>query len=85
MKRVLLTSGIYWFIFINTELESNFQLGDSPSDDQDNLVPSSEDEQAQSGSLDQINENLIQDLVDPARTRAVDPARTRVDPARTRR
>lgn len=85
MKRFFSTTGNYWFIFFTTELEAGFRLGDSPSDDQDNPLPSNEDEQAPSGTLDHIKENLIQELVDPARTRAVDPARTRVDPARTRR
>jgi hypothetical protein len=85
MKRFHTTTANYWFVFFTIESESGFQLGDAPSDDQDNLLPSNEDGQGKSGSLDQIKDNLIQEVVDPARTRAVDPARTRVDPARTRK
>lgn len=84
MKRSLSTSENYWFIFFTTELEAGYQLDDSSSHDQDNLLPSNEDDKAPSGSLDQIKDNLIQKAVDPARTR-VDPARTRVDPARTKK
>lgn len=88
MKRISFATENTWLIFFTIELDSIVKMDASPSDDQDNLVPSGDEDgnrQSSSDNLDQGNEDLIQRIVDPARTQAVDPARTRVDPARTRR
>lgn len=88
MKRISFANENTCLLFFTIELDSIVKMDASPSDDQDNLVPSGDDDgtdgQNSSNNLDQGNENLIQRIVDPARTQAVDPARTRVDPARTR-
>ena len=89
MKRNCFANENTCLLFFTFELDSNVKMDDSPSEDQDNLVPSGDDDrsdgQTSSDNLDQGNEDLIRRIVDPARTQAVDPARTRVDPARTRR
>jgi hypothetical protein len=89
MKKHLITSENNWFLFVSIQMDSTLKMGGSQSDDQDNLIPSNENEtNGEQSPIDGLipgNEDLIKGIVDPARTRAVDPARTRVDPARTRR
>lgn len=88
MKRISFANENTCLLFFTFEMDSIVKMDASPSDDQDNLVPSGEEDgngQNTSDNLNQGNEDLIKGIVDPARTQAVDPARTRVDPARTRR
>jgi len=86
MNRISFARQNTCLLFFTFELDSIVKMDASSPDDEDNLVPSGDDDgQNSSDNLDQANDDLIQRIVDPARTQAVDPARTRVDPARTRR
>jgi hypothetical protein len=86
MKRNSFAHANTCLLFFTIELDSVVKMDASPSSDDDNLVPSGDDEgtdsKKSSDNLTQGTEDLIKRAVDPART-LVDPARTRVDPART--
>ncbi|MCL6257625.1 hypothetical protein M3O96_00895 [Aquiflexum sp. TKW24L] len=87
MKRISFANANTCLLFFTIELDSIVKFDASPSSDDDNLVPSGDDDgtdsQNSSDNLTQETEDLLKRAVDPART-LVDPARTRVDPARTK-
>ena len=93
MKKNYARTDAFWFLFFVTNEES-YQAQDRPilEDSDFELMTSislsdeeNSEESESTESADEENDGFSESIVDPARTRGVDPARTGiVDPARTR-